>query len=168
MLYVDNDPVVAAHTRANMRSTPEGRVRFLLADLRKPQAILSAPALIHTLDLSRAVGLLLIGVPHHLRGSDDPRAILTRLIEALAPGSYLVLTQVTADFDPQTMAHVKAVVEQGGIPYVPRGLDQVRSLLDGLEPVDPGVVPMETWRTDPGPQRPVDANYSYVAVARKR
>jgi SAM-dependent methyltransferase len=101
VLYVDNDPVVLAHSRALLSSTPEGRVRFILADLREPEAILADPTLPQTLDLSQPVGLILIGIMHHLRDDDDPRRIVATLVDALAPGSYLVLSQSSQDFDPR-------------------------------------------------------------------
>ncbi len=103
VLYVDNDPIVLAHARALMPSTPEGRVAFIQADLREPEVILGDPAVAKTLDLTQPVGLVLIGVMHHLRDDDDPRRIVATLVDALASGSYLVLSQTTPDFDPDAM-----------------------------------------------------------------
>src|SRR5215211_711770 len=51
VLYVDNDPIVLAHSRALLQGTPEGRLAFILADLREPEAILADPTLARTLDL---------------------------------------------------------------------------------------------------------------------
>jgi SAM-dependent methyltransferase len=95
VLYVDNDPIVLGHARALMAGTPEGTVAFIQADLREPEAILGDPAVARTIDLAQPVGLVLIGVMHHLRDDDDPRRIVATLVEALAPGSYLVLSQST-------------------------------------------------------------------------
>ena len=85
--------------RALMPSTSEGRVAFILADLREPEAILGDPAVARTLDLAQPVGLVLIGIMHHLRDEDDPRGIIATLVDALAPGSYLVLSQTTPAFN---------------------------------------------------------------------
>jgi SAM-dependent methyltransferase len=167
VLYVDNDPIVLAHARALVPGTGSGRVEFILADLRQPEAILADPALAETLDLSRPVGLVLVGIMHHLRDADDPRRIVATLVDALAPGSYLVLSQSTPDFDPEAMAGLAAVSERGGIPNVPRSLADTEPFFAGLELVPPGLVPMAAWRPDPGTDQDPDSVYAYGGVARK-
>src|SRR5215472_146058 len=167
VLYVDNDPIVLAHSRALLRGTPEGRLAFILADLRDPGAILADPALARTLDLTQPVGLVLIGILHHLRDADDPRRIVATLVDALAPGSYLVLSQITGDFDPEAMREVAAVVEQDGIPYVVRSKAETEPFFSGLELAEPGLVPIAVWRPDPGAQQDPRSVYVYGGVARK-
>ena len=167
VLYVDNDPIVLAHSRALVPSSPQGRVAFILADLRDPEAILTDPALAETMNLTEPVGLVLIGIMHHLRDDDDPRRIVTTLVDALAPGSYLVLSQTTPDFDPEAMRGLAEVSERGGIPNVPRTLADTEPFFAGLELVEPGLVPLAAWRPDPGTQGDPRAVYAYGAVARK-
>jgi len=167
VLYVDNDPIVLAHSRALLRGTPEGRLAFILADLRDPGAVLADPALARTLDLTQPVGLVLIGILHHLRDADDPRRIVATLVDALAPGSYLVLSQITGDFDPEAMREVAAVVEQDGIPYVVRSKAETEPFFAGLELAEPGLVPIAVWRPDPGAQQDPRSVYVYGGVARK-
>jgi S-adenosyl methyltransferase len=174
ILYVDNDPIVLAHARALMTSTEQGRTAFIPADLRRPRDILADPALRETLDLGRPVALFLVGVLHHLHDSDDPRGIVTTLLEALPSGSYFALTQPTADFDQAAMAGMAATAEQSGIPYVPRSRTQVEALLDGLVLVEPGLVPIPAWNPldlDYPGSAEVDRDpysvYGWAAVARK-
>jgi len=167
VLYVDNDPIVLAHARALMSGTPQGSVAFIQADLREPEAILGDPAVAGTLDLAEPVGLVLIGVMHHLRDSDDPRRIVATLVDALAPGSYLVLSQSTPDFDPDAMGALAAASEQGGIPNVPRSLADTEPFFAGLELVEPGLVPMATWHPDPSSEQDPRSVYAYGGVARK-
>ncbi len=167
VLYVDNDPIVLAHARALMAGTPEGSVAFIQADLREPEAILGDPAVAATLDLAQPVGLALVGVMHHLRDSDDPRRVVATLVGALAPGSYLVLSQSTPDFDPEAMRNLAAASEQGGIPNVPRSLADTEPFFAGLELVEPGLVPMADWRPDPGAEQDPRSVYAYGGVARK-
>jgi SAM-dependent methyltransferase len=167
VLYVDNDPIVLGHARALMAGTPEGTVAFIQADLREPEAILGDPAVARTIDLAQPVGLVLIGVMHHLRDDDDPRRIVATLVEALAPGSYLVLSQSTPDFDPDAMGALAAASEQGGIPNVPRSLADTEPFFAGLELVEPGLVPMAAWRPDPGADQDPRSVYAYGGVARK-
>ena len=174
ILYVDNDPIVLAHARALMTSTPEGRTAFILGDVRQPRTILEDPSLQDTLDLNRPVALFLVGILHHLHDSDDPLGIVRTLLVALPSGSYFVLTQPTADFDPGAMAGMAATAEQSGIPYVPRSRAEVEALLDGLTVVEPGVVPIPAWnplRLDYPGSAETDADpysvYGWAAVARK-
>ena len=77
--------------------------------------------------------------------------MLDRLMKAVPAGSYLTITHPTADFDPEAMAGVVASAEQSGIPFQPRGRDEVAALFDGLELVEPGVAPVLAWRPDPEP-----------------
>jgi SAM-dependent methyltransferase len=167
VLYVDNDPIVLAHARALMSGTSQGSVAFIQADLREPEAILGDPAVAGTLDLAEPVGLVLVGVMHHLRDDDDPRRIVATLVDALAPGSYLVLSQSTPDFDPDAMGALAAASEQGGIPNVPRSLADTEPFFAGLRLVEPGLVPMATWRPDPGSGQDPRSVYAYGGVARK-
>jgi SAM-dependent methyltransferase len=167
VLYVDNDPIVLAHARALMAGNAKGRVAFIQADLRQPGAILADPAVARTLDLAQPVGLVLVGIMHHLRDDDDPRRIVATLMDALAPGSHLVLSQSTPDFDPEAMAALAAASEQGGIANVPRSLADTEPFFAGLELVEPGLVPMATWRPDPGAGQDPRSVYAYGGVARK-
>jgi SAM-dependent methyltransferase len=167
VLYVDNDPIVLVNARALMAGTAEGRVAFIQADLREPEVILGDPAVARTLDLAQPVGLVLVGVIHHLRDDDHPRRVVTTLVDALAPGSYLVLSQTTPDFDPETMRALAAASEQGGIANVPRTLADTEPFFAGLELVEPGLVPLAAWRPDPGAEQDPRTVYAYGGVARK-
>jgi hypothetical protein len=120
-----------------------------------------------TLDFAQPVGLVLVGVMHHLGDGDDPRRVVATLVGALAPGSYLVLTQSTPDFDPEAMAALAAASEQGGIANVPRSRADTEPFFAGLELVEPGLVPMADWRPDPGAEREPGTVHAYGGVARK-
>jgi S-adenosyl methyltransferase len=50
-----------------------------------------------TLDFARPVAVLLLAVLHFLPGSDGPARIVAGLARALAPGSYLAISHLTAD-----------------------------------------------------------------------
>jgi SAM-dependent methyltransferase len=167
VVYVDNDPIVLTHSRALLSSTPAGQLAFILADLRQPKAILADPAVARTLDLGRPVGLVLVGIMHHLRDDEDPRGIVATLMDALAPGSYLVLSQTTPDFDPEAMRGLAAVSERGGITNVPRSLADTEPFFAGLELVEPGLVPLPAWRPDPGTGQDPRTVSAYGGVARK-
>lgn len=181
VVYVDNDPIVLAHARALMTSTPEGRTRFIHADLHDPKAILDDPAIADTLDLSQPVAVMLVAVMMYFRDADEPQGIISTLLDAVPSGSYLTVSHPTADFNPGAMAGVVAAAEHSGLTFVPRSRDEVGSLLTGLEIIEPGVAPVLAWRPDeepaanaavqlcPGAGTAVDPESAYYwgAVARK-
>ncbi len=74
VLYVDKDPIVLAHARALMTSTPEGRTEFLLGDFRDPDGVLGSPQLRDTLDLDQPVALMLVAVAMYFdaEAGEDP------------------------------------------------------------------------------------------------
>src|SRR5262249_33862402 len=97
VVYVDNDPMVVAHARARMTSTPEGVTAYVHADLQEPEAILSNPQLRGAINLDQPVALLLIAVLHFLDDSADPYGVVHRLVRALQSGSYLAVSHFTLD-----------------------------------------------------------------------
>jgi hypothetical protein len=166
VLYVDNDPIVLAHARALMRSSAAGRTAFIQADVRRPEEILEHPSLSTVLDITKPVALLLIGIVHHLRDDDAPYDVVRRLVDRLPSGSYLAVVTPSADFDPPMMAAIAATAERSGIPYVPRSRAETERFFDGLELVEPGVVPILGWRPDEEPAD-VDAVHGWAGLARK-
>jgi hypothetical protein len=166
VLYVDNDPIVLAHARALMRSTAAGRTAFIQADVRRPEEILGHLTLPGVIDLSQPVALLLIGIVHHLRDDDAPYEVVQRLVERLPAGSYLAVVTPSADFDPSMMASIAETAERSGIPYVPRSRAETERFFDGLELVEPGVVPILGWHPEQEPAD-VDAVHGWAGLARK-
>ncbi|WFF04904.1 SAM-dependent methyltransferase [Micromonospora sp. WMMD1076] len=172
VVYVDNDPIVLAHARALLTSSPEGATAYLDADLRDPERILAHPDLRRTLDFSQPVALMLLAVLHFVPDGEGPHAIVGRLLDALPAGSYLAASHATHDYLPaEVAAEVKAAARGGG----PHGVINLRSreevvrFFDGLEPVEPGVCSVAEWRADGEPEpRPSVVDVSmYGGVARK-
>jgi O-methyltransferase involved in polyketide biosynthesis len=162
IVYVDNDPVVLAHARALLTSSPEGATGYLDADLRDPERILQLSA--DTLDLDQPVALMLLGVLGHIGDDDQARSIVRRLLAGLASGSYLVLCDGT-DTSQAGVAAQQDYDQSGAIPYRLRSPDQIAAFFEGLELVEPGVVSCTHWRPDgDGPPRDTDA---YGGVGRK-
>src|SRR6266540_2617496 len=96
--YVDHDPVV--HVHANALLANHTTTIAVLADLRQPQAILDHSDVRGLLDLARPVAVLLVAVLHFITEAEDPAGIVAWLREAMAPGSYLVISHATGDFHP--------------------------------------------------------------------
>ncbi|MEE1786313.1 SAM-dependent methyltransferase [Streptomyces sp. SP17BM10] len=168
VVYVDNDPIVLAHARALMVSTPASRTTYIHADLRKPEELLSDPALTATLDLDQPVGLLMIAVLMLIADEDDPWGRVAALRDALPSGSCLALTTPTQDFDPVAVGQVTEAARAGGMTLVPRTRDDVVRFFDGWDLVEPGVTPVLAWRPDGPPPANPWAAYYWGGVAIKR
>ncbi|WP_280494400.1 SAM-dependent methyltransferase [Nocardia farcinica] len=150
IVYVDNDPLVLAHARALLvNTTDEGVTTYMEADFNAPELILADSR--NVLNLSKPVAVMFIGVLGHAASYEDARRVVRTIMEPLASGSYLVLYDGTTD-DPGYVRLCANYAKTGGVPYTPRTSEQIRGLFDGLELVEPGVVPINFWRTDEAEQ----------------
>jgi O-methyltransferase involved in polyketide biosynthesis len=147
IVYVDNDPLVLAHARALLGSTPAGVTDYIHADLREPDKILEAAA--RTLDFTQPVALMLMGILRHISDYDEARSIVKRLLDALPSGSYLALNDGTNVISKAFEAAQQGYNESGAVPYHLRSPERIAGLFDGLELVEPGVVSCPRWRPDP-------------------
>jgi hypothetical protein len=168
VVYTDNDPLVLAHARALLTSSPAGRTAYIHADLRDPQSILSDPAVTEVLDLGKPVALMLVAVLHFVPDEFAPAEVLRTLTDALPSGSYLVATHITGEYDPVGPATGAAAYRAAGLPAQLRDGDEfARLAFSGLELVPPGVVLVSEWRPNTSGPRPTPAEVSwYGGVAR--
>ncbi|WP_232234424.1 SAM-dependent methyltransferase [Actinoplanes sp. N902-109] len=169
IVYVDNDPLVMVHARALLTTSPEGRTAYIEKDLRDPAEILADPTLRETLDLGRPVALMLIAVLHFVHGHGAAKPIVQRLMAELPSGSYLVVTHATSDFGtPEQAALYQRMVEQGRSDVWTRSRAEVADLFEGLELLEPGVVPASKWHPAPGDPEFADNEVNvWTGVARK-
>jgi len=171
VVYVDNDPIVLAHGRALLASTPEGKCAYLLADMRDPGYILRHPLTRDTLDFGRPVALIINSVLHFFADEEEPGKIAETVLAALPSGSYVVASHGTAEYSPPLRVEggVRAY-QQGGMPvYMRDGSDFADLAFKGLTLVPPGVVVVSEWRREPGAAVPPPAEEVGIngAVARK-
>ncbi|WEO93531.1 SAM-dependent methyltransferase [Streptomyces sp. FXJ1.172] len=152
IVYVDNDPMVLAHARALLYSTPEGATAYIDADVTEPDRILAAAA--DTLDLSRPTGLILSNILGHVADYGQARSIVARLLDALPSGSYLAVNDGSRGIDPVFEQAQDAYNSSGAVPYNLRTVDEITAFFDGLELVEPGVVSVTRWRPEPGSSAP--------------
>jgi S-adenosyl methyltransferase len=146
VVYVDNDPVVLAHARALLTSSPEGATAYVDADLHDPAAILDAAP--RTLDFTRPIGLMLLGILGHIDDDEEARSIVKRLLEALPSGSYLTVCDGTNVISEAGVEAQRLYNQSGAVPYRLRSPDQIAEFFEGLELVEPGVVSCPLWRPD--------------------
>lgn len=150
--YVDNDPIVRVHGQALLADDDSTIV--VLGDVREPASILENPAVTGLIDFSRPVGLILCAVIHHLNDDEDPHGLLARYKDALAPGSYVLITHFS-DSSPEARAN-EAVLQQALGRGKIRGTDEIESFFSGLELLEPGVVFNPEWRPDEPVDYPLD------------
>src|SRR6266851_3764238 len=127
VVYVDNDPIVLAHARALLTSSPEGKTAYIQADLREPEKILDDRVTRQTLDFAQPIALMLVAVLHFVPDSDGPRRIVDTLLDALPSGSYFAASHVTPEHDPEGVGGLvrtyrASVMRAGGVAgYEPVG-----------------------------------------------
>ncbi|MBO2463421.1 SAM-dependent methyltransferase [Actinomadura sp. LCR2-06] len=165
IVYVDHDPLVLAHARALLTSSPEGACHYIDADLRDPDGILAQARTL--LDFTRPVAVMLVGILHHVEGADASHAIVRRLMDAVPSGSRLVVNHPTSAVHGERSENsARMWNESGGRPTVTlRTPDEIAAYFDGLGLAEPGVVSCSRWRPDPAVAEPeVDA---FCGVGRK-
>ncbi|WP_214404504.1 SAM-dependent methyltransferase [Pseudonocardia lacus] len=151
VVYVDNDPLVLAHARALLVGSPEGETKYVHADLRDPDLILTETATV--LDLDQPIALLLLGILGHVEYGAACGAVRT-LLDHLPSGSHLVVGDAanTSEAYNEASAQFQDRYEpQGGVSYEPRSHEQISGYFAGLELVEPGVVFVHEWRPEPSP-----------------
>ncbi|MBO0806596.1 MAG: SAM-dependent methyltransferase [Nocardiopsaceae bacterium] len=164
VLYVDNDPLVLVHAQALLTSAEPGRTGYVEADLREPRKVLSHAA--DLLDLSQPVAVMMIAVLHLTTDDDHPHQIVKTYMDATVPGSYLAMTHLADDLNPEMLEAARIFVEQSDTQGKLRGHAEFARFFDGLELIEPGVVPANEWR----PHSEFEANAlvpSWSGIARK-
>ncbi|USQ84799.1 SAM-dependent methyltransferase [Streptomyces phaeoluteigriseus] len=149
VVYVDNDPMVLVHGRALLEQ--DERTAVIHADLRETEAIFTHPDTERLLDLSQPVAVLFNSVFHCIPDSetDGPPAVVRRVAERLAPGSFLVMCQLVSE-DPKVREFVTNFMDQATQGHWGRVRQEkdMAALFEGLEILDPGLVEVSTWRPD--------------------
>ncbi|MFJ6539759.1 SAM-dependent methyltransferase [Streptomyces sp. NPDC091385] len=146
IVYVDNDPIVLAHARSLLTSSPEGVTDYIDADVRDPETIVARAA--ETLDLKRPVAVMMLGILNFVLDDEAARDVVRRIMAAVPPGSFLVLTHPTYDGDVGGEGNVAAMEfwnANATPPITARDRADIAGFLDGLELVEPGLVPCSRW-----------------------
>jgi trans-aconitate methyltransferase len=147
VLYMDNDPVVYAHARGLLSSGPHGSTAYLQADLGDTGTVIAEAA--RMLDLTQPVGLVLMAVLQFIPDAEDPWKIVTTLLDALAPGSFLVASHPANDTEARVMATMAARLNELMAEQVTlRSQVEVERFFTGLRLLPPGIVRVPEWRPD--------------------
>jgi hypothetical protein len=172
VVYVDNDPMVAAY--AAQLLAPDGTTAVVTRDMMDSAGVLGDPGLRALIDPAEPVGLLVTAVMHFMPDSADPYAAVRRYTSALAPGSYLVLSHMTTDnVQPDKLQTGMSAYDHVASGLFPRTRPEVELFFAGLEFIaaepggEPGLTHPHLWRV----QEPVTdsdgARGLYAGVARR-
>ena len=146
IVYVDNDPLVLAHARALLTSSPEGATAYLDADLRDTGKILEQA--VDVLDFSQPVAIMLVAILHYIPDLAEARDIVARLLKAMPPGSFLAISHAGRDLFPHEIAEFEKNLNEH-LPndrHVARPRKDVALFFEGTTLLEPGVVPVSEWR----------------------
>jgi hypothetical protein len=166
VVYVDYDPVVLAHARALLTSNDVGATEYIHADLRDTELILSQAR--EFLDFTQPVAVTLIAILHAIPDADDPHSIVARLMDAVPAGSYLALSHGSSDLltGDARDGFEDVMSRMAQQQFTLRSRDQVARFFTGMDIVEPGIVPLEDWRPDPG-SAPRGTSTLWCAAGRK-
>jgi hypothetical protein len=169
VVYVDIDPVAVTHSAALLESNPQAAV--VQADVRDPDVILAHPAVQDLLDLRRPVAILLVAVLHFLPDTAETQQLVALLRERMVSGSYLVISHASVEgLGLELRARAQAEYARSGNPMTMRTRAEIGAFFEGLDLVEPGLVPVPLWRPE-GPDdllldEPGRSN-GFVGVGRK-
>jgi SAM-dependent methyltransferase len=168
VVYVDNDPIVLTHARALLAGHDPGRTTVIQADLRHPEMIINHRDVRAVLDFSRPIAVLLVAVLHFIKDSEDPERSVAQLRDALAPGSYLVVSHGTGDIDPDRAGAAVRGYNRASAPFVLRTRAEIAGLFADFEMVDPGLVQIPWWRPDGEVEEGAARIWIYGGIGRKK
>ncbi|GAA2108501.1 SAM-dependent methyltransferase [Streptomyces synnematoformans] len=176
--YVDIDPVVASHGRALLGKSPG--VAVVQGDVRRPEDLLADPELREVIDFDEPVAVIMLLLLHFIEDEEDPAGIVARLRASMAPGSHLVVSHSTSEFDTDGRVQKAAdVYRKANSPLTLRDRAGILRLFDGFDLLEPGLTTLSLWRPEPAPgpgwhQRPdtgvppgAEHQWIYAGVGRR-
>lgn len=164
VVYIDTDPAAVVNAQALLAGRTG--VAVIHGDLRAPGEILSHETVRRLIDFARPVVVLMVAILQFVPDSEEPAGIVAEFIDAVPPGSYLVLSHATHDVQPESASRAREIYQRASAPLITRTKQEIAALLDGLEPVDPGLVFVTEWRPVQKVLNP-ERSGLYAAVARK-
>jgi hypothetical protein len=156
--------VAIAHSAALLAG--KGNAIIVEGDVREPAKILADDQVGGLIDFGRPAGLLLVAVLHFITDAENPARIVATLRDALAPGSYLVLSHGTTEDRPTVARAAEKVYDQAvAAPLRMRSRAELLPLFEGFELIEPGLVPIPHWRPEPGDPDAADTGRFWGGLA---
>lgn len=171
VVYTDNDPSVVVHGRALLADglRDASKTIMLRADLQDPTTVFERhkDSRIHKLiNWNEPIAVLLVAVLHFVPDADDPAEILAQIRVRLPAGSYLVISHVTPGTMTQEELHAARTVYKASGGVFPRTGPEIEHLCQGLDLVEPGLVPLDEWRPDQPTGPPPEGAGGLAAVGK--
>lgn len=166
VVYVDNDPVVAAHGRALLAE--DGSTTIIERDIREPDEILGDPALKNLVDLREPVAVLFVAVLHFISDTEHAARIVQRFREVMAPGSYLVIAHGTRAAGTAAVSKMTETYDTATKKVSLRDPAEIVRFFDGFDLVEPGAVHLPWWHPEIEPHpEPRPTKWHFGGVARR-
>ncbi|MFE4336187.1 SAM-dependent methyltransferase [Streptomyces sp. NPDC056831] len=165
VVYADNDPIVLRHAEALLHSTPDGHTSYIQADVREPQRIIDSAR--ETFSFKEPVALSMVALLHFVSDEYKPYDLVRQLLDPLPAGSYLVLSHVTGDFEPEAWEGIVDIYRRSGTPAQVRSREEFAAFFTGLTLIEPGVELATKWCPAPDQLERPEPVPLYVAVAQK-
>ncbi|KAB2344820.1 SAM-dependent methyltransferase [Actinomadura rudentiformis] len=166
VLYVSNEPTVVAYLQAQGLNGESANI--IHADIWEPKAILEAAQ--PQIDFTRPVGILIREVLNFVDVDDDPWQIISTLVDAVAPGSRLMLSVATSEGLTEVVQ--QQISAQGLYEPLPKRLkmwprEAIEEMFVGLPVVEPGLVDANQWWPDRAGRAPIGPMRALVGMAIK-
>ncbi|MFC4330625.1 SAM-dependent methyltransferase [Streptomyces andamanensis] len=145
IVYVDIDPQVLVHGRALLEQNR--RTRVIAADVRDPEGIRTHPDTRELIDFERPVAVMFSAILHHVNDEEDPAAIVRYWRDQVPSGSYFFMSHFRSGRNAET-EEAERVLQQTFGRGRWRTDEEIAGLLDGLEILDPGIVPAPLWHPE--------------------
>ncbi|MBF8187232.1 SAM-dependent methyltransferase [Nonomuraea sp. K274] len=142
VVYVDHDPIVAAHATALLGRS--SRAVFVEADLLDPAGVLDQAG--RFLDLDEPVGVLLVSILHFVPESAEPGRAVAVMRDRVAPGSHLVITHLTSMGRAEGEERPRGRGSSGG--GADRTPAEIRAFFGDFPLEPPGLIQAVDWRPD--------------------
>jgi hypothetical protein len=167
VVYVDVDPVAVAHSRSILGDDPDSLV--LQASLLEPATVLDDERVRGLIDFDRPLCVLMVAVGHFIADTDAFAAAIAAYREAAVPGSYFVMSHGSSEHQDDATDEVIELYSRRATATMGRDRKEMQHLLDGWEPIEPGLTEVQLWRPEPDTPEPTKSRFSiWGVVAVKR
>jgi hypothetical protein len=163
VVYVDNDPVVLAHSEILLRDDPN--TTLICLDLRDTDQIVGHEELRDLLDFGRPAAVIFNAVLHYITDDAEAQAAVRGLVEPLTVGSYVVISHVSFDGASGEALESGVKFYRAASDIRVRTREQIRQFFDGLELVEPGLVRAPLWRPESSDDVLLDHPERYLGFA---
>ncbi|MFF2619016.1 SAM-dependent methyltransferase [Kitasatospora sp. NPDC058046] len=167
VVYVDNDPIVITYGRESLDEND--RTAVLNADLADTEGIFEHAAAKDLIDPDQPTGVLLVAALECLPDAARPRAVVQRVTQRLAPGSFVAVSHLVSE-DPRARDDVTRIMndQTGGLWGRVRERWEVDAFVEGLAVEEPGLVDVADWHPQSALQKALrsDVWQQYGGLAR--